>query len=445
MGDWQEVASASFIAIIFAFMLAKLIAVIVSFRDGNLRVERGRSISSPPSAPLAREVDERPAEKHNSLPNDSDASAAEGSGVSSCGSDSRAESDEDVTAEEFLVREGIVARDQQHFVEGNAASESAPNSDNERQNTEDSGGGGKESQPKNVQEMESMDVGSSTIAEENMGTDCGKGGGNELSDSDDWEGVESTELEEAFGAAATAVVGMALEPAMKVSMDLQLQFYSLYKQATEGRCSTPQPSAYRLSARAKWHAWQKLGDMSSEEAMRQYVALFAELHPDWDLNPKKGSTKDGDKPEAPTGSSKRKGEMGPVFSMLVDPEGSGESGSYLNEMHKYAREGDAEGIAKLLECKIPIDQRDGDGRTALHWAVDRGRLETVKFLVSKGAMINSKDLEGQTALHYATICEWEEIAKYLLENGANPSAEDNDGVTPYSSCPAGWIWMTSSP
>lgn len=70
---------------------------------------------------------------------------------------------------------------------------------------------------------------------------------------DDWEGVESTELDETFSAATAFVAATAADrAAQKVSNEVQLQLYGLYKIATEGPCSAPQPSAFKMTARAKW-------------------------------------------------------------------------------------------------------------------------------------------------------------------------------------------------
>lgn len=74
-------------------------------------------------------------------------------------------------------------------------------------------------------------------------------------DDDDWEGVESTELDEAFSAATAFVAAAASDRlSQKVSNELQLQLYGLYKIATEGACTAPQPSALKMTARAKWFA-----------------------------------------------------------------------------------------------------------------------------------------------------------------------------------------------
>lgn len=80
--------------------------------------------------------------------------------------------------------------------------------------------------------------------------------GEGVGDEDDWEDVESTELDEAFSAATAFVAAAAADRrAGKVSSEVQLRLYGLYKIATEGPCSAPQPSAIKMSARAKWYCF----------------------------------------------------------------------------------------------------------------------------------------------------------------------------------------------
>ena len=43
-----------------------------------------------------------------------------------------------------------------------------------------------------------------------------------------------------------------------------LYFYARYKQATVGRCNVQKPSFYQLTEKAKWNAWNDLGDKSRE-------------------------------------------------------------------------------------------------------------------------------------------------------------------------------------
>ena len=44
------------------------------------------------------------------------------------------------------------------------------------------------------------------------------------------------------------------------------------------------------------------------------------------------------------------------------------------------------------------------GLAMLHWACDRGHLDVVKFLISRGANVNVRDSDLQTPLHYGKIC-----------------------------------------
>ncbi|KAL5994480.1 hypothetical protein ACLOJK_024532 [Asimina triloba] len=84
-------------------------------------------------------------------------------------------------------------------------------------------------------------------------------------DDDDWEGVESTELDEKFSAATAFVAATAADRrSQKVPNELRLQLYGLYKIATEGPCSTPQPSAIKISARAKWYGSENIPLVESE-------------------------------------------------------------------------------------------------------------------------------------------------------------------------------------
>ena len=59
-------------------------------------------------------------------------------------------------------------------------------------------------------------------------------------------------------------------------------------------------------------------------------------------------------------------------------------------------------LAALIACGVPVNQRCGDNRTALHRAAELGRARSVEMLLEAGA---NPDLQtrigGQTALHLA--------------------------------------------
>lgn len=54
----------------------------------------------------------------------------------------------------------------------------------------------------------------------------------------------------------------------------KLQFYALYKQATIGKCNVPSPWAINIVEKAKWNAWNNLGNMSKTDAMIKYCDLY---------------------------------------------------------------------------------------------------------------------------------------------------------------------------
>ncbi|KAL2644353.1 hypothetical protein R1flu_011940 [Riccia fluitans] len=462
MADWQEAVQASVIALIFAFMVAKLVSVVMSFRGENLRVERGSiegallSEASEAEELLGEESDSSSSDHEANLPEieqSEDFAAPVGEGkkqeitLKDLGAEELGLSDVEALEHKNSLRSGESVV--HSFVEEQFVQEKEPL-------REDKGSGTsfvqpeafvKEKEFKGTDHIVEKEVVRPEVTDRPRNEEEGKAERNsgalaELSDLDDWEGVESSELEELFGAAATFVATQAVGPGLKVSNEDQLLLYGLYKCATEGPCRTAQPPAYRMSARAKWNAWQNLGDIGPEEAMNRYIALVSKMSPDWNNALPKGE--DQGQSTSDAGDAVQRGGMGgPVFSSLMMNEEGGEEQGILEPIHVCAREGDLAGLTQQVENGTAVNLQDSDGRTALHWAADRGHLSAIELLIKKGAEIHSKDVEGQTALHYAVTCEQEEIAKYLISAGANPATPDNDGVTPLNSRPPHWTWMRS--
>ncbi|KAJ3689288.1 hypothetical protein LUZ61_018452 [Rhynchospora tenuis] len=260
-------------------------------------------------------------------------------------------------------------------------------------------------------------------------------------DSDSWEGIESTELDEEFSAASAFVATMAAtSESARVSSEVQLKLYGLYKIATEGPCTTPQPSVLNLTARAKWNAWQRLGAMPTEEAMQNYISIVDELFPSWTSGSSLKEKKNDE--DASASSSAAKGPMGPVFSSLIEEEEENPNTNInLNAIHIAAREGARDDLLKQLDSGVSVNLKEGEGRTPLHWAVDRGHLDIVKELLKAHTDVNAKDNEGQTPLHYAVVCEREAIAELLVNHGGDPHIIDNDGSSPLDLCDSKWPFM----
>jgi len=82
-------------------------------------------------------------------------------------------------------------------------------------------------------------------------------------------------LKEQFDKAVEYV--QTAEGDFKPSNDVKLQFYALYKQATEGDVKGKKPGMLDQVGRAKYSAWEKLKGTSSEDAMQQYVDLLESM------------------------------------------------------------------------------------------------------------------------------------------------------------------------
>lgn len=63
----------------------------------------------------------------------------------------------------------------------------------------------------------------------------------------------------------------------KPSNEMKLEFYSLFKQATEGDVKGKKPGLTDFIGRAKYSAWENLKGMSSEKAMETYIAKIEAL------------------------------------------------------------------------------------------------------------------------------------------------------------------------
>ncbi|GFP83920.1 acyl-coa-binding domain-containing protein 3 [Phtheirospermum japonicum] len=107
-------------------------------------------------------------------------------------------------------------------------------------------------------------------------------------DDDDWEGIERSELEKVFAEAVNYLeYGRKVKDKVdddklaRLGSDVQMELYGLHKVAVEGPCHEPQPMALKVSARAKWNAWQRLGSMSQDAAMEQYIRVLSDNSPDW--------------------------------------------------------------------------------------------------------------------------------------------------------------------
>ena len=96
--------------------------------------------------------------------------------------------------------------------------------------------------------------------------------------------------------------------------------------------------------------------------------------------------------------------------------------------------GDLGRLSELLDepDAEPIDQRSGDGFTALHLAAFFGRLRAAQELLDRGAD-PSAWASGRVRvqpLHGAVSAGHEAVARLLVEHGADPDQPQDGGFTP---------------
>jgi hypothetical protein len=101
-----------------------------------------------------------------------------------------------------------------------------------------------------------------------------------------------------------------------------------------------------------------------------------------------------------------------------------------NTIIEAASAGSVDRLKELIaEGAQGIDDRDEEGRTALHFASGYGEVACMTILLDAGADINGKDENGNTALHYSAGYGAVEATKLLLEKGADVKILNNDEKT----------------
>jgi len=95
---------------------------------------------------------------------------------------------------------------------------------------------------------------------------------------------------------------------------------------------------------------------------------------------------------------------------------------------------DAATIRALLKSRIDVNATQGDGATALHWAVHYDDLATIDLLLRAGARVNLANDLGVTPLYLACTNRNSAIVEKLLSAEANPNAALLNGETVLMNC-----------
>ncbi|KAG4154370.1 hypothetical protein ERO13_D03G054050v2 [Gossypium hirsutum] len=62
----------------------------------------------------------------------------------------------------------------------------------------------------------------------------------------------------------------------------------------------------------------------------------------------------------------------------------------MDAIHTFAREEELDNFLKCIESGVSVHLQDSEGRTLMHWAVDRGHLKIAEALLSRNADVNAK-------------------------------------------------------
>ena len=110
----------------------------------------------------------------------------------------------------------------------------------------------------------------------------------------------------------------------------------------------------------------------------------------------------------------------------------------LGPLHLAARDGDVARCERLVKGGIAVDTPDGEGDTALDWAVYSCKIDVVRKLIELGANVNHSDGRGLTPLMFTataleghflkgTQVQRNQIAQILIEQGADVNLAAGNG------------------
>ena len=98
---------------------------------------------------------------------------------------------------------------------------------------------------------------------------------------------------------------------------------------------------------------------------------------------------------------------------------------------KAAADGDREAVRALLKKGLDVNEAQGDGSTALHWAAIKGDAEMAQMLLYAGANVRATTRIGAyTPLYLAAKGGYSDIVAALLAAGADARVVTSNGTTP---------------
>lgn len=256
--------------------------------------------------------------------------------------------------------------------------------------------------------------------------------------------ISHEELEEQFHITCKAVQLYRNQ----ISFEDWIILYGLYKQSTEGNIElyTDEENEEKEEANKEFRnikkektkadttnsidtqkrkAWRYFHGVRPELTKFLYVQHFDKLFPN--------ATRELQNNDNPFSPSDSVGFANSISKLKDSNAHENTNLSLCDLLCQSAALNQIQNVKELLESYPElINEKNGEGLTALHYACDRGNLEMVQFLVEEGANVNIQDSYGETPLHVAKIADELEIINYLITKGADMNKKNIDGFTPYS-------------
>lgn len=218
-------------------------------------------------------------------------------------------------------------------------------------------------------------------------------------------------------------------PADDLPNSTKLELYGLYKASTMKDAPDPReaPSVLDLVGRAKFEAWSEASRRfpRPDEAIIAYIDLVNRTCIEYGIGEDGGGGGTQPPPSKPRGMRSVSKMTTTTPEVVDEPLSSSEYQKAKRMFEECVDEDRSRDLESLLTSNPDASrERDCDGRTLLHWAVDSSSLWAVKTLVERhGADIEAKDSEGSTPLIYAAMGDLVETARYLLGRGADVKAK----------------------
>mmetsp|Transcript_52305 Transcript_52305/g.166547 ORF Transcript_52305/g.166547 Transcript_52305/m.166547 type:complete len:201 (+) Transcript_52305:3-605(+) len=161
-----------------------------------------------------------------------------------------------------------------------------------------------------------------------------------------------------------------------------------------------------------------------------------ELKPMWDEIASKGPMAMMKYYQDPKFIAKINEKMGDMTSVMADAgiekgsvaEAAGETVETIFDAAKFD---DMEALEDFIAVGKDLNEQDGEGRTAAHYACAFGRAGILNRLLEEDAVkLELQDSKGNTPLHYACGYGRVDLVPVLVKAGADKAATNATGKTP---------------